>query len=499
MYEGERMDTYKYLPWLELLRRGPGPWNRVILMNVEGSSARMRPPRMPASRSRRFARTLVSVAAIALVVTFLVPGFFVPPSVSVTSPASVGGIQKDSCTCWMFNITETGLPLGTTWTAVYAGVHKTTNGTSLSWGAANGTYNWSVLPTSFAFGGQAWPEWAPNVSRGTVHVLAQSIDLSISFLRAWTVTFTESGLPSGTNWTTRLFAYGSTPTTDRYSTTNFFHYPLFNGTYNFEVFNIQGATGVEYVPTQANYTLVKVAGHNVSENVVYDTYYYLGTTASPPSGGTASPTSGWYASGASPQLGETPANGYRFTGWVRNGTGSYSGLASSPTITLNNPINETAMFFASTYNVTFSESGLPSGTSWSVTLNGSTEFSTTSTIVFTVINGSYAFNVSAVTGYTVQPSSGRAVVTGAAVPEAVTFMLIVGATYSVSFTETGLVPGTTWSVTLGGALESSTTATIVFTEPNGTYSYSVTSVAGYQVSPAPGNVDVSGAHGLARN
>ncbi len=151
------------------------------------------------------------------------------------------------------------------------------------------------------------------------------------------------------------------------------------------------------------------------------------------------------------------------------------------------------MFFASTYNVTFSESGLPSGTSWSVTLNGSTEFSTTSTIVFTVINGSYAFNVSAVTGYTVQPSSGRAVVTGAAVPEAVTFMLIVGATYSVSFTETGLVPGTTWSVTLGGALESSTTATIVFTEPNGTYSYSVTSVAGYQVSPASGNVDVSGA------
>ena len=49
----------------------------------------------------------------------------------------------------------------------------------------------------------------------------------------------------------------------------------------------------------------------------------------------------------------------------------------------------------STYHVTFTETGLPSGTSWSVTLAGSTQSSTTGTIQFSKANGTYAFTVSA--------------------------------------------------------------------------------------------------------
>jgi len=50
--------------------------------------------------------------------------------------------------------------------------------------------------------------------------------------------------------------------------------------------------------------------------------------------------------------------------------------------------------------------------------------------------------------------------------------------YSVTFTESGLPSGTSWSVTLNGNTESSTTNTISFSEPNGTYSYVVASVTG---------------------
>ncbi len=65
---------------------------------------------------------------------------------------------------------------------------------------------------------------------------------------------------------------------------------------------------------------------------------------------------------------------------------------------MNGPINETANFFAATYNVTFTETGLSAGTMWSVTLNGSLESSTTTSIVFVEVNNTYSFNVSAVSG-----------------------------------------------------------------------------------------------------
>jgi len=64
--------------------------------------------------------------------------------------------------------------------------------------------------------------------------------------------------------------------------------------------------------------------------------------------------------------------------------------------------------------------------------------------------------------------------------------------YTVTFTESGLPSKTSWSVTLNGNLESSTGTSISFTEPNGTYSYSVGSVSGYTSSPSSGKVTVKG-------
>jgi len=64
--------------------------------------------------------------------------------------------------------------------------------------------------------------------------------------------------------------------------------------------------------------------------------------------------------------------------------------------------------------------------------------------------------------------------------------------YSVSFKESGLPSGTSWSVTFNGNTQSSTTSEITFFVSNGTYDYTVGTVAGYSVTPSTGSVTVSG-------
>jgi len=73
------------------------------------------------------------------------------------------------------------------------------------------------------------------------------------------------------------------------------------------------------------------------------------------------------------------------------------------------------------YSVTFTESGLPSGTSWSVTLNGTTKSSTADTITFSVPNGTYSYSIGAVSGYTVSNSNGSVTVSGKNIPVSITF------------------------------------------------------------------------------
>jgi len=65
-------------------------------------------------------------------------------------------------------------------------------------------------------------------------------------------------------------------------------------------------------------------------------------------------------------------------------------------------------------------------------------------------------------------------------------------TYTVKFTETGLAAGTQWEVSLAGTQGYSTTSTISFSEPNGTYSYTVAFQCGYSDSPKSGSVTVTG-------
>ncbi|MDG6905427.1 MAG: hypothetical protein JRN20_06570 [Nitrososphaerota archaeon] len=84
----------------------------------------------------------------------------------------------------------------------------------------------------------------------------------------------------------------------------------------------------------------------------------------------------------------TPTGSYSITV-----TGSGGGQTHSATFTLT--VTSPPPPPPSTYTVTFTESGLPSGTSWSATLNGQTESSTTTSIAISgITSGTYSWSVS---------------------------------------------------------------------------------------------------------
>ncbi|MEM3449865.1 MAG: hypothetical protein QXP38_13535, partial [Nitrososphaerota archaeon] len=140
------------------------------------------------------------------------------------------------------------------------------------------------------------------------------------------------------------------------------------------------------------------------------------------------------------------------------------------------------------YSVDFTESGLPSGTLWSVTLNGSKISSTSSTIVFNETNGTYHYVVGTISGYSSSPYSGNVTISGSPKMIEVIFTQI---TYPVVFNEEGLPPGTVWSVTINGKTIIDAN-NITFNEPNGSYSFFINNSAGFTASPQSGTVIVNG-------
>jgi hypothetical protein len=151
-----------------------------------------------------------------------------------------------------------------------------------------------------------------------------------------------------------------------------------------------------------------------------------------------------------------------------------------------------------TYSVTFSESGLPAGLTWAVTLNGVTEYLKTDgcadSLTWTgLTNGIYGYSIAEIAGWRQSTLAyvGSVEVSGASVAEPT--LRYAPVTYLVTFTETGLPAGTLWSATLNGVTAKSTTSSITFSESNGSYGYAIAPVKGYTASPGSGSVSVSGA------
>ncbi|MGC8673409.1 MAG: InlB B-repeat-containing protein, partial [Thermoplasmata archaeon] len=141
-----------------------------------------------------------------------------------------------------------------------------------------------------------------------------------------------------------------------------------------------------------------------------------------------------------------------------------------------------------TYSIIFVEQGLPPSTLWSVTLDGNTLNSTTSTITFKESNGTYSYIIGYINGYNVSSISGTITVNGSNVTQAVTFTVNSTKTYNITFTESGLPAGATWSVTLNGITKTSKNNTIEFSVPYGTYNYTLLLPSGYKTSQSSGTI-----------
>ena len=131
--------------------------------------------------------------------------------------------------------------------------------------------------------------------------------------------------------------------------------------------------------------------------------------------------------------------------------------------------------FETAYNVNFTETGLPVGTDWTVSVRGTGVRSATDTVSFALANGTYNYTVAPIDGYRTS-WNGSVTVTGADVSVAIAFARVV---YPVVFAEPDSPGGTFWSVALGSGSNSSNTTIIRFMEPNGTYAWNITPIGGY--------------------
>ena len=205
----------------------------------------------------------------------------------------------------------------------------------------------------------------------------------------------------------------------------------------------------------------------------------------------------WYVNLSNGQTNSSTSSTMTFE--LVNGTYGYT-LSSSDTdylgttgqVSVNGVAVSQSAVFVYSYPVTFSETGLPAGTSWSVTVNGTVLTTTSSTAMVREVNGTYTYTISPVAGYSLTTSySGSFQVNGAPVTESLVFKQVL---YTVTVTETGLPSGSNWFVLLAnGTKLNSTSSTITFSEPNGTYSITVnTTVSNYVASSGSVSFTVSG-------
>jgi hypothetical protein len=321
--------------------------------------------------------------------------------------------------------------------------------------------------------------------------LGKSSSSSPSGPPKYTVAFYEDTLPLGVYWAITL------NTSTAYSYGYYVNFTVPNGTYDFSVGAVAGysASPASGSVTVSGATVVKTVVYTPATPGIYTVWFNesglpVGTNWSVTLGTTT------HYSTATP-ISFLEANGtYSYSIGIVAG---YSPNSSSGSIHVaGSDLVESLTFSPVLYDVTFNETGLPASLTWGVTLGGThktlTTDGATDSLVFSERNGTHAYSVDVVPGWTQSslPATGSVVVDGAAVYEAT--LTYVAATYNVTFSESGITSADPWSATLIGFGTQNGTApsSIVFNGvPNGTYDFSV-GAAGYAATPPSGQVTVAG-------
>lgn len=389
---------------------------------------------------------------------------------------------------------ESGLPSGLTWSVTFNGTLRslTTDGgtDSLSFPVEpNGTYPYAIGEVA------GWMQTSLPPS-GTERVDGIALTVALSYTQAvYPITWTEDGLPAGLTWSVTFDSVEQSLTTDGGpDSLSFASEP--NGSYPYLLASVAGwyqqtipASGTEAV--DGGGLVVSVTYSPSLYPVTFNesglpagVEWYVNVTGEPSLSGLTT------ASGGS-SLSESLPNG-TYTMVVASADKRWAPTYASQFTVAGAPGSVSILFSILAYPVSFVETGLPSGLTWTVSFNGTLESLTTNggadQLSFAEEpNGSYPYDVAVLPGWqqSTIPYSGSESVQGGPLVVALAYTV---AEYGVTFTESGLASGTSWSVTLNSVTERSTTSTIEFSEPNGAYSYSVGAVTGYTLAPPSSGV-----------
>ncbi len=360
---------------------------------------------------------------------------------------------------------ESGLPPGTNWSVTVRSAGHSSTSPAIIVPEPNGTYAYLIG----AVAGYT-TVWSGNV---TVTGSAPTVPVPFTQVR-YPVTFTESGLPTGTNWSVTIGPTTSSSTVASLSLLE----P--NGTFLYAVGPVPG-----YTTRWTGSVEVNASETNVTLDFFLTTFTVEFQERGLPPGANWSMTfAGTTLSTTGSTLAFQSPNGsyvYRIVapaGFVVNGTGSVTIAGANVSV----PID-----MERTYALTFVSTGLPPGTSWSVRVGNLTVASGATTHIFPEPNGTYAYSVGPLPGFRTA-WTGSVEVAGKPANVSVVFSLV---TYPVTFAETGLPAGTNWTVLVGNATVSSTTGALTVALPNGTYDYAAMPVAGFG-TPDPGTLWVNG-------
>lgn len=340
------------------------------------------------------------------------------------------------------------------------------------------TLTGSIVDTSYQ-GGNYWEAYEGPLPYNEGGMIVTGGDNYPLLPMKYTVTFTGTGLPSGTQWSVTLGKATMNTTGTQ------LQFQVMNGSYNFKIDkpSIYSATPGNGIALVFGENIVKDVSFTLLEHQVTFTQ-----TGHPAMETWSVNLSGMVKSSTGNNITYMLPNGtYSFT---VNGDNHYLPIPSPGMVLVNGAnVTEPIAFVLGYFTATFIASGLPSGSGWSVIINGVTYSSGSSDLSVQLPNGTYTYSVVAPTGYKPVSETGMVVVYGEALNEPVQFTV---QKYTVSFNTMGLTSGTQWQVNFSGHMYNTTSSVMAFEVTDGNYTYQAQQVNGFTLQQASGYVVVNG-------
>ncbi len=303
------------------------------------------------------------------------------------------------------------------------------------------------------------------------------------------VRFSEAGLPADARWFLSVDGHVQTSTSANFSLL------LSPGTHTLAsaapIAVPNEVQHARWMPFPASTFVVGLGPVNLS--VPFSLEYSVSLSEIPAGSGSVGPPQIWVRSGSPYTLAATAASGFVFVRWQGGGPGNYSGSTVNGSITPTGPDRETALF-APGFGQPFAERGLPGGEAWSITVRNQTFSSPSAAQMVVERNGTYAYEISPVSGYTPHPASGTFTAGGAS--QTLIEVDFVSPLFPVEFEESGLPSGSSWSIVVDNHTADPTmgnTSVLHLYLANGQYGYRIPAVGEYSVDPQGGSFLVAGA------